>query len=116
MIEHNRETVGPVEQVLIAARAKIAQGWCKGTSARDVDGWPVAPRSDEACAWCIVGAVRAVLRITVSPCGHVFRLLAASARTDLADLAFWNDKRSRTKKQVFAVYDDAIKSAHEQHL
>lgn len=45
--------------VLIAARAKIDRGWCKGAWAQDSMGRACGATSQRAQSWCLLGAVLA---------------------------------------------------------
>lgn len=46
-------------QILTEARAKLAQGWCTFVFAKTKTGHWVDPRSDEAIAFCAMGALSA---------------------------------------------------------
>jgi hypothetical protein len=45
------------QKLLLRAAEVIAQGWTRGTAARDVDGQKVRSTSPQATRWCVVGAV-----------------------------------------------------------
>lgn len=49
-------------EILTGARAKIAnrENWCQEDMAQDNLELSVDPRSEDACAWCLVGAMHAV--------------------------------------------------------
>ena len=52
-------------EVLTSAKALIAdpQNWCKGYHAVDSDNNRVSANSENACAWCSMGAIQKSMRI-----------------------------------------------------
>ena len=96
------------KELLIAARAKIAQGWCQGMDAADAQGNPVDWSSRKARQWCISGAM-------ANACdgfhegARAALLSAAKARS----LVRWNDAQGRTQAQVLKLFDKAIKACHD---
>jgi hypothetical protein len=45
--------------LLIRARGFIERGWCRRAEARDSTGRIVDPTSEQAVAWCVLGALHA---------------------------------------------------------
>lgn len=45
------------QKLRLRAAEVIAQGWTRGTAARDADGQKVRSTSPQATRWCVVGAV-----------------------------------------------------------
>jgi hypothetical protein len=45
------------QKLLLRAAEVIAQGWTRGTAARDADGQKIRSTSPQATRWCVVGAV-----------------------------------------------------------
>jgi hypothetical protein len=45
------------QKVLLRAAELVAMGWTRGTPARDAKGQKVRSTSQQATAWCVVGAV-----------------------------------------------------------
>jgi hypothetical protein len=45
------------QKILLHAAELVAQGWTRGTAARDADGQKVRSTAPQASAWCVVGAV-----------------------------------------------------------
>lgn len=97
-------------EVLRGARAKIAQGWCQGTAARDANGVTSSCFMElGACSWCAIGAIYGA--------APVDELGEASADAAIAALvthvpgnaiAPWNDSPSRTQAEVLELFDRAI--------
>ena len=44
-------------KILTRAAELVAQGWTRGTAARDAEGRKVPSTASEATAWCVVGAI-----------------------------------------------------------
>ena len=57
--ELTRQVLHPAmhQKLLLRAAEVIAQGWTRGTAARDADGQKVRSTSPQATRWCVVGAV-----------------------------------------------------------
>lgn len=93
-----------VKEVLIAARAKIADpaNWTQGTLARDVHGTPVGVLSKRASCWCSVGAV-AECSTSVDITNEAMFLLAKVCE---GPAEAFNDRR--THAEVLAKFDEAI--------
>lgn len=94
-------------EVLRAARELLSEPsrWRKGGGfAVDAFGGIVPPRSPDACAWCVLGAIYKV--------GALVR--GAQAETALypalgrGSLIVFNDRRSTTHEQLIALFDKAI--------
>jgi hypothetical protein len=99
------------EKLLLRAAEVIAQGWTRGTAARDADGQKVRSTAPQATRWCVVGAVdRALYELLTldvydllglevdaydtAPCPlEVLRALRRPLQRVLGrrDLAHWND-------------------------
>ena len=100
--------------VLIAARALIAkpEAWCKGVSARSLDGGSVATLSTKAVAWCAIGAlIRAAIG---GPCEAPYRATYPSMACRMAEQALgsgfmrMNDASRTTHADVLRMFDTAI--------
>lgn len=103
--------------VLKKAKALLeTKGWTKGHLAEDKDGVPTHSLSTRATCFCAIGAIERA-------CGREpFNALAVGpaidALTDVlpssyAEPADYNDAPRRTKAQVLALFDRAIKLAEE---
>ena len=106
-----------VKEVLIAAKYLLKNvGWCQKYYAKkhdrglwinlytDLKDQFSSEEAKEIIGFCSVGAIRAVEATEIG--------LKTSAIAKLPGiLADWNDDPSRTKKQVLAAFDQAIKSA-----
>ena len=57
--ELTRQVLHPAvhQKLLLRAAEVIAQGWTRGTAARDADGQKVRSTAPQARAWCVVGAL-----------------------------------------------------------
>ena len=100
-------------QLLQDARTLVAESWCHGADARDVNGLEVDPWNDAAASWSLLGAMIAVLEREASferelPLAELGAALYALA--DLIDtdsLVDWNDDPRQTQDSVVAVLDQA---------
>jgi hypothetical protein len=104
------ETEG--EQILVRARALVASGWCRGSDACDAAGAPVAPWSEEAASWSLLGSLVAAVDLPSEPDAVTLRPLrrALAALAEVIEeplLAVWNDRPGRTQEQVLATLDAA---------
>jgi hypothetical protein len=99
------------QKLLLRAAEVVAQGWTRGTAARDASGRKVRSTSPQATVWCVVGAVdRALYELLnldvydllglevdaydTAPCPlEVLRALRRPLQRVLGhhDLAHWND-------------------------
>lgn len=95
-----------VKEVLIAARAKIADpaNWTQHDYARRKCGYAVNPTSTYAECWCAIGALAAVIGDTVRAEKSVpyFELRDAMG----LDIDDFND--THTHAEVLAKFDEAI--------
>jgi hypothetical protein len=106
-----------VREVLIAARWILDKiGWTQGCDARDSDGRLVSPTNSRAVCFCATGAVIAVEAEEVGLRLNAIRSLERELTPPShqvpgmrVTLAFWNDQRRRTKKQVLALFDRVIR-------
>lgn len=99
-------------EVSRAARAKIEQGWCVGTEARNSLYLSVPCDSPSAIRWCAFGAIKLVAP-TQSNRHEIERaLLNATGRgSDLTYVSEWNDSVAKSKEEVLAAFDRAIAAA-----
>lgn len=99
-----------VRRRLEHARALIAQGWARGTFARDANNRTTNPESDEAVKFCALGAcIRASYDFDGNDSafyGHMRDVLHAAAGKSIVQL---NDDSSR-KEPVLRAFDRAIES------
>lgn len=90
--------------------------WCKGVYARDQYGIEVDSRSEHACTWCALGAVRA---FADSPDSSWPFYGAASALNRATPEGYdgvheFNDREETTHADIMAVYDRAIATAEAE--
>jgi hypothetical protein len=103
-------------QLLQDARKLVAESWCHGTDARDVDGFQVEPWDGNAASWSLLGALVAALERETSLEGELPLDALGAALYALADLiecdslVDWNDDPRRTQANVVAVLDQAAAS------
>lgn len=96
---------------LIAARAKIAQGWCQKALGRDKYGHAVTSLDPRAESWCVIGALVAAAGRNVDPVPAAARLeLGLTGRA----VSRWNDTKGRTQEQVLKLFDDTIAKEEQQ--
>jgi hypothetical protein len=95
-----------VKQVLIAARAKIAdeKNWTRNTFARDSEGEIVTPRSHFAVCWCAAGAL-----ICENPDELSGPAYTALSREMKGDISLFNDSHGHSA--VLLAFDRAIESS-----
>lgn len=91
--------------ILIRARAFIARGWCRET-AQDADGDLTKARSEQAVAWCAVGALMAAGVDNHGFWDHpaTLRLIRAIGGAKIPD---FNDAQT-TVGPILAAFDRAI--------
>lgn len=99
-----------VVKVLRKARALVAKGWTQGTYARSKSGRPVKHLGRAAARFCAIGA----LDVAAHSSGD--RFTYSDARDALRQavgvhlLPEWNDESGRTKADVLAAFDRAIRA------
>ncbi len=109
--------VKTIKEVLIAARWIIANfGWCQGSYAKSKDGTKLWHLDDEALkqasCFCLAGAIQAVDADETLE-DEVLKFMDTLTGIDISAIQ-WNDIKTRTKKQVLALFDKAIAKA-DQH-
>jgi hypothetical protein len=83
------------EKILRAAEL-VERGWCRGAYARDGNGRVVIARSEDACQWCVGGAILA----TFGVCYWVD--LPNDFRDQVSPPFDWNDAPGRTQELAAA--------------
>lgn len=86
----------------------IRMGWCRGTMARDVEGYAVPSYSDEASSWCLIGAIERVYWDNpqlLLICFEKVRNKIKEMGGVILPLALWNDELSRTKEEVIKLLE-----------
>lgn len=118
--------------VMSAAEAVLAKmldilesGWCKGAFARASDGRSVLLTDDQACSWCVLGALaRSTDALSLSvPRANVIGLVRYVISREIAKvegvpmrrwigktLSDWNDRVGQTKSHVLDVLRKALAS------
>jgi len=103
-----------VTKALTKARNKISSpnSWCQEVSARNSRNEQVPSDSIEACKWCIVGAMYAVIDYRHTLLNPMFILVEKSIKTfrrvHANSFSKWNDDSSRTQQEVVDVLNAAI--------
>lgn len=82
-----------------AALLEKPESWCQGANARNMAGTPVSSLDDDACKWCLVGAI-----IKTYP----YALDRAKIHVKIKSIVFkdatsWNDDPKRTHAEVLAL-------------
>lgn len=97
----------PVERVLTSARDLIAKEnrWTQGALAHDDQGKDIAPESDNARCFCILGALRRVA-MQIGNDDAKFHAQKILKKVCGSDLISFND--SHGHKDVVRVFDRAI--------
>lgn len=95
--------------ILRQARALVAKGWTQDRYAADKWRHEVDFDSPSACRFCASGAIR---RVSIgSPVTQAYDLMDRAAGPDHAGFVAFNDYPGRTKAEVLAMFDRAIKAA-----
>lgn len=88
------------------------KGWCKGSYAKNVAGELTYPQSPYAVSFCSAGAIKHCAKADYAKeCaarGYLIRVISPRGPYDGVSIGDWNDKKSRTKKQVLNAFDKAI--------
>lgn len=102
-----------LSELALAARDRVADGWCQGAYARNADG-DATCSFDTAASVCALGAVASVagrenaLNVrdveTWSLLEQAFDSFAASRLRD--PVQFWNDSPQRKHAEVIGLLDD----------
>jgi hypothetical protein len=100
-------------RLLQEARTLVAESWCNGADARDVNGFEVDPWDDAAASWSLLGAIVAVMEreaerdreLPLTALAAALYALAGLIETD--SLVDWNDDPRQTQDHVLAVLDEA---------
>jgi hypothetical protein len=107
-------------RLLQDARGLVADSWCHGADALDVDGREVDPWDDHAASWSLLGAILAVVEheallggeLPLSELGAALYALAEFIDSD--SLVDWNDDPRQTQGNVVAALDQAV-AAYEDN-
>ena len=116
-MKQDNETQHNAREILASARAFIKRGWTQGALARDWHGMKCsAIDEDEACAWCVAGALDAGTYELFGRLDHAGVPLAELTLREVVfpdqpashHLSDWNDAPERKKEEVLAAFDDGI--------
>lgn len=98
--------------VLLQARGILTDegAWTQGWFARDVQGKQVEATDDDACHWCVVGAVRKAnkdlgFEPQTYPVVAAEQVLRSVVKGSISE---WNDDGERNHSQVLSALDTAI--------
>jgi hypothetical protein len=105
-------------RLLEGARELVAESWCRGVDALDVDGFEVDPWDDEAASWSLLGAVlerEASLagELPMAELGAALYALSELIETD--SLVDWNDDPRQTQGNVIAVLEQAAVACEDNY-
>jgi hypothetical protein len=106
-------------RILEGARELVAESWCHGVDALDVDGIEVDPWDEGAASWSLLGAIVAVIEQEASFAGELPLADLGAALYALADLietdslADWNDDPRQTQSNVVSVLDQAAEACED---
>jgi hypothetical protein len=104
-----------VLDVLKTMRRLLNKGWTQFTLARGKQGRKVAVGSRAAISFCLLGAERralSTLGLSYSDGASAEQLLRDCGVK--GDITVYNDKFNRTKEEILAVVDCAIKKAKQE--
>lgn len=90
--------------------------WTQGTMARSKSGELVTPRSDDACSWCMFGAVLKVCGTTLEAEGRACRVLEIFRRVVYwpQSIPSFNDEYGRKHEDILSAIDLAIELEVDQ--
>lgn len=94
-------------EIALAARDKVAQGWCQGTLARDTNGDTIAPNAPSAVAWCQTGS--AIVAATGER-KESLTVLMDLRRLTKQKLVKWNDTSGRTQAECIDLWDELARA------
>lgn len=97
--------------VLRAVRSFIERGWIQGNYAKTADGTACNIWSEEACSWCLLGAINAAYFLTDLKT-HSWVTFKISTLTTIG-IATWNDTPGRSQQEVLDLLDKAITLAEK---
>lgn len=100
------------KEILIAARAKIAQPecWTQGRQARTQIGIGTDARDARAVCWCGFGAVWFVVGYDYYNSTVTNAENALNDQTPQKHFPTWQDAKGRTHAEVLAMFDKAIEA------
>lgn len=101
------------KEILIQGRTKIERGWCQGYSALDANGGLTRAEGPDAVAFCAIGATQNHQHPGEEWAARHLLRLALGPRCDDGGIAGYNDAPGRTKAEVLALFDTAIKLAEK---
>jgi len=102
-----------VDELLLAARERLAFGWVQGTTLESLDGEPTSDPA-EAARFCVLGAFAHASHALHSDATTYRRALQRlcevidpKAAPEVA-IPVWNDAKERTQGDVLAAFDAAL--------
>lgn len=120
------QTVASPLEVLSRARQLIASGWVKHTLAVDEHGTGVAPESERAVKWCVIGSFKAAIHYEpdqLVPHGYMEKYLSSLWNTanlnymiDIkhGEIPVVNDYKIQTQEQIVRLFDKTISLVQKQ--
>lgn len=100
-----------VADVLKETRRVIAAGWTQGVFARDADGYGAPVYTQEACSFCLVGAVlKAQKNLDAAEEVRVGAIGLIQRQAGVQYLHKFNDVPERTQEDVLGLLDKTIEN------
>ena len=110
---------GNIKETLVKAKQLVERGWVKMSFAIDDEGEPCSPMDENACGWCVSGAIQAASKYKGASYiqaeeKNLFENVRSVFMTTNGIVGFgstimaWNDQFDRTKEEVLAAFDKAI--------
>lgn len=99
-----------MKELLQRIHDRISQGFCQNTLARNKAGKPVSPKNDDACMWCLTGAVLREIKTGDEKDISVYQYLSERVweLTDGRDYLLSDFNDSHPKEEVLAFLDGVI--------
>lgn len=92
--------------LLDLVRDKVSNGWTQGALARNRAGRACGINDPEAVAWCLQGAIHAVLRDR-HPVAYTL-LMDRLARQIPTGISLWNDRPERNRSDILEILDTLL--------
>jgi hypothetical protein len=99
---------GEGHEMKVAELLDRPEKWCQGAPARDANGWRTSALGDEACSWCLMGALHRCYPIPYKRDVAEQSLRSViECRSGRQSIVGWQDEKRRTFAEVRAAILEA---------